>query len=96
MKLFEYLASGKPVVLPAYQPLLDVVKNKQEGLFFGPGNSEELRHAIFKLIESPNLCKFLGRNGRNLVNRKFTWKNNVFSVIEKVALFYPKLCGSRF
>ncbi len=88
MKLFEYMAAGKPVVLPAYQPLLDVVKNEQEGLFFEPENREELRHTLLKLIESPNLCKLLGRNGRNLVHRKFTWKNNALSVIEKVPLFY--------
>ena len=86
MKLFEYLAADKPVVLPAYQPLLDVVKNEQEGLFFEPENREELRHALLKLIESPNLCKLLGRNGRNLVSRKFAWKNNVLSVITAVRL----------
>ncbi|MFP7753816.1 glycosyltransferase family 4 protein [Thermodesulfobacteriota bacterium B35] len=86
MKLFEYLAAGKPVVLPAYQPLLDVVTGDQEGLFFEPGNREELRQVLLKAIRSPELCKLLGSQGRDQVGKRFTWQNNAISVTEKISL----------
>ena len=50
MKLFESMAMRKPIILPRYAPLLKIVVDGKEGLFFNLGNRKELRENLISLI----------------------------------------------
>ena len=84
MKLFEYMAAGKPVVLPRYKPLLDVVTGGKEGIFFEPNDATSLRNALQKVLASPSLCREMGDDGRRLVFSSFTWSRNSLAVLERI------------
>jgi len=86
MKLFEYMAMVKPVVLPKYQPLLDTISHGNEGLFFDAGNSEMMKNEILKLVESDLFRKKLGASGLKTVNTKYTWLLNCKIVVDDLSL----------
>ena len=81
MKLFEYMAAGKPVVLPKFKPLLDIVEDGKEGLFFDPASQMALECAILRLVHSTELCVLLGKNGQSLVVSHYTWLANAGRVL---------------
>jgi len=84
MKLFEYMAAGKPVVLPRYKPLLEIVTDGQEGLFFFPHGASELKHSLRRLMSFMELRKQLGCQGRKLVLKQYTWRSNSERVWKKM------------
>lgn len=81
MKLFEFMAMGKPVVLPRYQPLLDVLADGKEGLFFTPRDSRGLRDILTALVNSGTLRRDLGLRARALVLEKYTWGSHCTKVL---------------
>lgn len=86
MKLFEFLAMGKPVVLPTYAPLLDTLKDGEHALFFDPENKDGLKSALLSLIHSPFERDRLGQSGRNLIKEKHTWTQHAETLIKRLHL----------
>lgn len=82
MKLFEYMVMAKPIVLPRYQPLLDVLSEGSEGLFFDPHDTKGLRDAIMLLVHSAALRNELGAGARVLSLEKHTWEKHCSKVLE--------------
>lgn len=72
-KLFEYWASGKPVVTTKLDAISQIVKNGENGLIVNPENIEELAQAFIYLLKNPEKAKEMGRNGRKLIEEKFDW-----------------------
>jgi glycosyltransferase involved in cell wall biosynthesis len=85
MKLFEYMAMAKPVVLPKYQPLLDTITPGKEGLFFKPDDGVGLRREILKLVESVALRKDIGNKGFDTVSNNHTWLLNCERLIDEIS-----------
>lgn len=83
MKLFEYMAMKKPVVLPKYQPLLDTVSHGKEGLFFTPESSAELSLSVLRLVDSKVMRAKLGKNGFKTVINHHTWQLNCERLIDE-------------
>jgi glycosyltransferase involved in cell wall biosynthesis len=72
LKLFEYLASGRPVVasdLPAFREVLDDSRN---AVLFEAGSAFALRSAIARLLAEPALAERIGREGFETA-RQFSW-----------------------
>ncbi|HYA41276.1 MAG TPA: glycosyltransferase family 4 protein [Syntrophobacteraceae bacterium] len=85
MKLFEFMASAKPVVAPRYQPILEIVTEGREGYLFDPGSATSLRECVEKLISCPAARKQMGKEAKQTVLMKHTWVKNaqrVLSVLE--------------
>jgi glycosyltransferase involved in cell wall biosynthesis len=61
-KLFEYLASGKPIVAFNLAAIAEVVGNN--AVLVDPDNPKALADGILKLLGDETLCKELGKNGR--------------------------------
>ncbi|OGD25322.1 hypothetical protein A2819_00370 [Candidatus Azambacteria bacterium RIFCSPHIGHO2_01_FULL_40_24] len=83
LKLFEYMASGRPIIasdLPAIREVL----NDKNALFFKPENSDDLVRAIKMLKASPTLGYHLSRQAMADV-QNYTWQNrakNMLAVID--------------
>lgn len=73
MKLLEYMAMAKAVVVPDLRNLRDVVTAEQTGLMFRPGRAEDLRTAICRLADAA-LRQRLGRAAREIVVRDRNWR----------------------
>lgn len=63
-KLYEAMATGKPVILVAEGEAADIVRRHNAGLVVQPGDVEGLTGALRLLKTRPDLRKQLGENGR--------------------------------
>ncbi|MCK5597890.1 MAG: glycosyltransferase family 4 protein [Candidatus Eisenbacteria sp.] len=85
MKLFEYLASGRPVVLPDIPVLREVVTHEEHALLFRPGDHQELTGCLRRLLGDRELCLSLGSRGRALVCSEYTWRKNAERTVAAVS-----------
>ncbi|MBN2119687.1 MAG: glycosyltransferase family 4 protein [Candidatus Omnitrophica bacterium] len=73
IKLYEYLACGKPVVASNVEGYGDFVEDIGAGISVDANNKKEVSEAIIKLIRDETLRKDMGRRGREFVVRNCTW-----------------------
>ncbi len=73
-KLFEYMASGKPVVASNFPEIRNVVIESKCGLLIDPTDPEEIARAIVYLLEHPEEAVEMGRNGRKAVEEHYNWE----------------------
>ena len=75
IKLFDYMASGRPVISLNLFETAAVIKQYKCGLVVKDYNS--IGEAIKQLYFHPELVKILGSNGRKAIEKEFNWENNV-------------------
>jgi len=86
-KIFEYMASGLPVIGSSFPLWKLIIEDNQCGICVNPENPNEIASAINALANNPELAKKMGENGKRLVNEKFNWNNEK----EKLLHFYKNL-----
>jgi len=77
LKPFEYLAAGLPVVASAIGQIEEIVTDRITALLCPPGDAVALAGALRSLRDSPDMCRTMGRAGRDLVERAHTWDSVV-------------------
>jgi glycosyltransferase involved in cell wall biosynthesis len=92
IKLFEYLASGRPAVLPRVPAITEVVGEGGPALLFTPGDVGELAAAIRRLVDDPELARRTGQDGRDLVSREYTWNRAAERALAAIGM--PARCPS--
>jgi glycosyltransferase involved in cell wall biosynthesis len=70
-KVFDYMASGKPVVLAIDGVIREVIENACGGISVHPGDPHALSQAILLLADDPELAHRLGQQGRGYVQSHF-------------------------
>lgn len=80
LKLYEYMACGKPVVASDISGVSDVLKNSGGGIPVLPENPNALSEGVLKLLENPGLRKKMGSKGLSYVTENYSW----YSVAKKV------------
>ena len=83
-KLPEFLASGKPVVLPATN-IGRYLEHERDALLLERGDALEIVEAVRRLHEDAELRARLGANGRAFALRELRWSKNVEPVLELYA-----------
>ncbi|NJN68871.1 MAG: glycosyltransferase family 4 protein [Nitrospira sp.] len=73
MKLWEYLACGRPVVATAGPGYGDVVVDFRCGLSVQADDHDDLAHQIITLLDNPELRAKMGQRGRSAVVQTHTW-----------------------
>lgn len=81
------LAAEKPVVTYNLDGAPEVVFNDKTGFICPPETVTEVQDSLIKLVESKELRKKLGGNGRELVKAKFAWQK----MVEDLEDVYSKL-----
>jgi glycosyltransferase involved in cell wall biosynthesis len=81
LKLYEYMACGKPVVA-SNLPGFEILEQNEAGILVEPENSEELAEAIIKLLKDEKVREEMGRNGREYVVKNHSWENVARKVAE--------------
>ncbi len=82
VKLFEYMAMGKPVVAPRLRPIESVIQHGIDGWLFEKDQPRSLRESLSVLIEDRHKREFLGQNARRKILEKHTWLKNAGRVVE--------------
>jgi len=77
MKLFEYLALGKSVLVPAYDPVREIVTSGENGMLFRPRDATDFLENFRALAANPALRRQMGANARASIARSHTWDHRV-------------------
>jgi glycosyltransferase involved in cell wall biosynthesis len=83
MKVIEYMALGRPVVVPATPNFLDIIDNRLNGITFEEGNEVALVQALVCLFQEPGLRRELGIRARQKVERRLNWRWNAIEVCRR-------------
>jgi glycosyltransferase involved in cell wall biosynthesis len=81
IKIFEYMAMGKPVVAGKIGQVEEVIADGETGLLFAPGNIDQLAAALARLVDDSPLCRCLGEKAGTWVLQERTWEHNAWQVI---------------
>lgn len=82
MKIFEYMAMGKPVVAPRLAPIEDVINDNVNGMLFQQNDSSSLEGCLLELINNDEKRKRIGQEARKTVFLRHLWKHNAEKVIQ--------------
>src|SRR5690606_13499759 len=72
LKVFEYMASGLPVVAPAIPRLRELVADGVEGLLYEPATPDALADALAAMLDRDRAD--MGRRARARVERDYSWE----------------------
>jgi glycosyltransferase involved in cell wall biosynthesis len=84
--ILEAMAMGKAVICSKTKGQNDVIIDGKTGIFVPQGNPKALREAIEYLWAHPEIAEKMGREGRKIIEEKFTWDkfvNNIKSFAEE-------------
>jgi glycosyltransferase involved in cell wall biosynthesis len=74
-KMFEYFASGLPVIASDFPLWREIISKNDCGVMVDPNSPSQVATAIQKYSEDPALLSRHSRNARNLAINKFNWKS---------------------
>jgi glycosyltransferase involved in cell wall biosynthesis len=83
-KLFEAMMSGVPLITNVAQEIVD---ETECGIIVDYDNTDQIKEAIIKLRDDPQLCKKLGTNGRNAFLKKYNWnmmEQRLYTIYDKL------------
>lgn len=86
--ILEAMASGKPVVASRTGGLQEFLSDGTWGLFFEPGNHEDLGTKISLLLSDEKMAKEMGRRGRREAE-KYSWRH----IAERTLNVYLEVMG---
>ena len=84
VKMFEYMASGIPVISSDITLWKNIVGNAECGICVNPLKPQEIADAIKYIIENPKEAQMMGGNGRKAVLEQYNWgieEKKLFKVI---------------
>jgi glycosyltransferase involved in cell wall biosynthesis len=76
LKVFEYMATGLPVVTLDVPPLAEIVRPGEEGLLFAEGDVDALAAHVSALLADPERARRMGEAGRERVVARFSWQRH--------------------
>ncbi|MCK5026825.1 MAG: glycosyltransferase [Candidatus Pacebacteria bacterium] len=82
LKLFEYMASKRPIIASNLPAVLEIV-NSETALIVDPENSQELKETIVKVLEGGDETAFRAERAYSLVKKR-TWENRAQMIHMKI------------
>ncbi len=77
LKIFEYLALGRPVVAPDADNIREILEHGKTAMLFAPGDPQAFRDQVLALCVDAELRQRIGAAGRRLIDtRGLTWDDN--------------------
>jgi len=90
-KMFQYMASGIPLVVSNMRSFKRLMEETGAGLVFDAGDPSSLARAIVELHRNPELRDRLGRNGYEAARGLYAWRNDAARLVG----LYDELNGKK-
>lgn len=76
MKLFEFMAMAKGMVVPDFSPVVEVVTDNQTGWLFPARDRQACVERVLQLAADNELRQQVGQNARRYIEQHRQWKHN--------------------
>jgi glycosyltransferase involved in cell wall biosynthesis len=86
MKLFETMAMGKGMVVPAFPPIEEVIENDHTSWIFPAGQHHACVEKVLQLADHPEQLQRVGNNARDYIIQNRQWRHNaeqLLSLLDK-------------
>ena len=90
-KLFEAMMYEKPILVSKGTTMTDIVEKENCGLAVHCNSVDEIRKAIIRLKDDPDLCRQLGANARRAYEERYNW----VIMEQRLLAIYRELTGGR-
>ena len=74
LKVFEYMAVGKPVVTTDVKPISDPIRDGKTGILVPVGDVSALEEALAMLLRNREAAAAMGAAGRDSVASEYSWE----------------------
>jgi glycosyltransferase involved in cell wall biosynthesis len=85
MKVFEYMASGRPIIISDLPVLREVLRPDVDALMVPPEDLDALAAAVHRIADDPSLGERLASSALERVRREFTWHRRATTILERFA-----------
>jgi glycosyltransferase involved in cell wall biosynthesis len=85
LKLFEYMACGKPIVASALGGLDEIFQAHDMGEVVSSLDPKMWTDVILTLLNDPERMKSCGENGRKAVIEKFNWRSISENILNRLS-----------
>lgn len=82
VKVFEYMAAGKPIVATRVAQLAEVLTDGETALLVAPEDPQDMSDALERLYADRPLGRRLGAAARALAEREHSWDARLSAVLE--------------
>ncbi len=87
IKLFEFMAMGRPVIYSENDAIKEVLDIQEVGAFVNPLATEDVAAVLQKYVDQPALRIEQGNNARKLAVEEFNWSSEETKLLEYIAQF---------
>ena len=84
IKIFEYMACGKPFIFSDINPIRDEIDVEQYGLLVNPEDDNEVIKAAETYLLNPALAEKHSENSRQLIEKEKNWENESKKLIDLI------------
>jgi glycosyltransferase involved in cell wall biosynthesis len=85
MKMFEYMASGRPIIATRLPALQEVLKDRENALLVEPDSADSIREGITTLLRDRALADRLGARARADAVSRHSWDAHARAILEGIA-----------
>ncbi len=83
-KLFDYMATGLPVLASDVVPMRRVLAETGAGRVFAPGDPAEFARVLGELLEDPAARRTMGESGKKAADQTYSWARDAERLVEAV------------
>jgi len=94
IKLFEYMAAGRPVVASRIGQIPEFLTHRRTALLHKPGAIAELATCVEELRRRPALAEKIAKAARTMVVRNWTWQRNADRVLRLISTIHREAARS--
>jgi glycosyltransferase involved in cell wall biosynthesis len=84
IKIFEYMACGKPFIYSDIKPIKEELEYKKYGYLVNPENEIEVVEAIEYYLNNPEIAIQQSLNARKLIEENKNWKNESSKLVQLI------------
>lgn len=85
IKIFEYMACGKPFIYSDIKPIRDEIDCEKYGFLVNPDNESEIINTIETYLNNPKLAEEHSINARKLIEETKNWESESKKLIDLVS-----------
>lgn len=90
--VIEAMVLGRPVLVTRVGGMPEIVTDGREGVVIEPGGAPQIREAILRLYESPDLRKAMGAAGKARISTDFSIDRTIEATVALYGSFPPRHC----